>query len=69
MRRTAAKSSSVVGVGYDPRSKTLEIEFVSGDVYRYFDVPAEVHSDLLNSESKGRFFMAHIRDVYRFTKI
>lgn len=69
MRRRPAKSSSIVGVGYDPNSKTLEIQFVSGEVYRYFDVPPEVHSNLVNSESKGHFFMAHIRDVYRYTKV
>jgi hypothetical protein len=35
----------------------MEIEFrPSGDVYRYFDVPAEESSAFLAAQSKGRYF-------------
>jgi len=47
----------------------LEIEFQHGDLYRYFDVPAETADALLASESKGQYFSKFIRDRYRFQKI
>ncbi|MCR2763746.1 KTSC domain-containing protein [Microbacterium sp. zg.B48] len=64
MRRAHVDSSALASVGYDPQTAELEIEFVSGDVYRYFAVPARVHRDLLAAASKGRFFRDRIRDRY-----
>ena len=51
-------------MGYDDSTAVLEVEFVSGEVYRYFAVPPSVHRALLAAESAGRFFREHIRDVY-----
>jgi lysyl-tRNA synthetase class 2 len=49
---------------YDPPSRTLEVEFVSGRRYRYLRVPAEVAARFRAAFSKGRFFNAHIRDAF-----
>jgi KTSC domain len=51
-------------VGYDPRQRILELEFTSGAVYQYLDVPATVHWALMTAESKGRYFNHEIRDDY-----
>ena len=64
MRRKAVESSAIVSVGYDSKSKTLEIEFPSGHVYQYLDVPASAHKALLNADSLGQFFNAGIKDCY-----
>jgi len=48
---------------------TLELEFTSGDVYQYFDVPVEVYLKLRQSESLGRFFNERIKENYRFIKL
>lgn len=50
---------------YDPRSEWLDIEFVSGRRYRYFEVPEAVANGLSGAPSKGRFFNARIRDSFR----
>ena len=56
MKREPVKSSSIKPVGYENRSKILEIEFHRGpSLYRYFDVPWQVYSELMTSESKGTF--------------
>jgi len=39
MERKAVRSTNVASVGYDPKSKVLEIEFKSGGVYQYANVP------------------------------
>jgi len=68
MQRTAVKSSNVRSVGYDPQSKTLEVEFTSGTVYRFDGVPAEVHEGLMSAESMGSYFARNIRGKYQSEK-
>ncbi len=48
---------------------TLEVEFVAGSVYRYFDVPAETFRALLRADSPGAFFNRHIGHRFRFREI
>ena len=50
---------------YDPRGRTLDVEFVSGRLYRYAGVPAQVAADFRAAFSKGGFFNKRIRDAYR----
>lgn len=69
MDRVAVNSSNLASVGYDSASRTLEIEFLNGGSYQYFDVPAHVHQGLLQAPSHGSYFHAHIRDVYQYTKL
>jgi hypothetical protein len=70
MRRVPVTSTSIASVGYDAASRTLEVEFASGGhVYRYFDVPADVHAAFLEAKSHGGFFMTGVRDRYRFERI
>jgi hypothetical protein len=67
--RQVLDSSSLASVGYDKMSRTLEVEFVNGSVYQYFEVPAGVVGELLSAESAGRYFNAHIRPRYRYTRV
>lgn len=56
MRRVPVESSSIPSVGYDPQLRVLELEFrQSGDIYQYFDVPAEEYAAFLAAESKGTY--------------
>jgi KTSC domain len=69
MLRQAVQSSELQWVGYEESSRLLEVEFHSGEVYRYFSVPAGLVLELLEAESIGRFFNAHIRSKFRFEKV
>lgn len=64
MRRVSLESSVIASAGYDPRTAVLEIEFTTGDVYRYFAVPPSIHRGLRVAASAGRFFTERIRNVY-----
>jgi hypothetical protein len=56
MKRVAVDSTSITSIGYEPRRRELELEFRdSGDVYLYFDVPAEEHAQFMAAESKGAY--------------
>lgn len=68
MRRTRVSSSLVAAIGYDPDARVLEVEFHDTGVYRYANVPADVHRRFLRADSHGRFFNDHIRDRYAWTR-
>ena len=58
------KSSSINAIGYDAATRTMEIQFVSGDIYRYAGVPGKAHRDLRNAESIGTHFGKFIRPTF-----
>jgi hypothetical protein len=69
MERQSVSSSNLRSVGYDENNQVLEIEFQSGSVYEYFDVPQAVYAGLMNAPSKGAYLNDNIRPTYRFRKI
>lgn len=62
--RVPVNSSSLASVGYAPDDGVLEAEFRSGDIYRFFLVPAAVWNQLLAAPSKGAFFNERIKDQF-----
>jgi len=70
MIRTSVSSSNLASVGYDSGQSILEIEFRSGWMYQYFNVPYEVYSGLMNASSHGRYFDRNVKKAgYRYTRI
>src|SRR5690606_34131281 len=48
---TRFDSSSIAAGGYDARSRTLRLRYVSGGTYDYKDVPGTVFDELLDAPS------------------
>ena len=69
MKRESVSSSNISSIGYDGKSGTLEIEFHSGGVYQYFNVPKGVYDGLMSAGSHGRFFARNIKGVYRYKRV
>lgn len=69
MNRISVDSTNISSIGFDEDSNTLEVEFRSGAVYQYFDVPLAVYEDFLNSTSKGQYYSQHIKGYFRFVKV
>lgn len=67
MYRIPVDSSNIKSVGFD--ANTLEIEFHSGGIYQYYDVPTDVYHYFMNASSKGKFFHLFIRDKYRCVRL
>jgi hypothetical protein len=63
--RQSVQSTAIAKVGYSKRHHILEIEFVNGAVYRYFDVPVLVYRDLMSSQSKAGFYDSNVKRHYR----
>ena len=64
IERAPVVSSVIRSIGYDADHAVLEVEFVSGQVYRYHFVQRRTWNELMQSESKGRYFDAHIREKF-----
>lgn len=69
MRRRPVSSSAISSVGYDRKGRVLELEFSSGGVYDYHEVPPEVYESLMSAESKGRFVSEQIRGRYQSERV
>ena len=63
------ESKLLAAAAYDAEKQTLYLRFRSGDVYRYFGFPAEQYHDFLDAESKGRHFLSHIRNQFRYERL
>ena len=70
MKRQAVESSNLASVGYDTKSNTLEIAFIHGGVYQYFNVPESVYDELMNASSHGQYFDRNIKKAgYSYQKV
>lgn len=70
MAKKLVASSNIAAVGYDPEKQILEVEFVNGGVYQYFNVPREIYDNLLSSGSVGKYFQDNIKgQAFTFSKI
>jgi hypothetical protein len=61
VQRKTVGSSTIASIGYDAATRTLEVSFHSGSVYRYSGVPASVHSGLMSAASHGSYFDSFVK--------
>ena len=67
MHRTSVNSTNIRSIGHE--NGVLEVEFTSGDVYQYFNVPEYLHQQFMSAISHGQFLADNIRYNYRYQKI
>jgi len=70
MERFLVTSTNINTVGYDIDSQVLEVEFLKGGTYQYFNVPQNIFDELMASDSKGKYFDLNIKKAgYSYSKI
>lgn len=69
MERIHVTSSNLRSVGYDPETRVLEIEFNSGGIFQYYNVPQKEYDGLMNAGSHGKYFQAYIKKAYQYRKV
>lgn len=69
MDRDQVASSNIASIGYDEASQTLEVEFIGGGVYQYYNVGAALFDQLMQAPSKGQFLHAYIRNAYPYSRV
>ena len=66
---SAFTSSNIRSIRYSEDTGVLEVTFLNGGIYQYFDVPGHVSRDFENASSKGEFLAASIKGHYRYGKV
>ena len=69
VERQPVDSCNLKTVGYDTHLKNLEIEFHSGMVFQYQNVPSHIFANLLSAQSTGTFFTDNIKNRYRSKRL
>ena len=64
MNRQHISSTAIASVGYDVATSTLEVEFTSGEIYRYLSVPSAEVLRFFNAESPGAYLNELIKPQY-----
>lgn len=62
-------SSVIANIKYNAASMNLDIRFISGNIYRYKKVPAELYTKIIHASSKGKFFNEHIKGLFEFEQL
>lgn len=70
MERQYVTSSNILSIGYDPDNMILEVEFTTGAVYQYYDVPQSIYDGLMTADSHGTFLSAYVKKGgYRYSHV
>lgn len=67
MELKKVKSSNIDSVGYE--NENLYIQYQSGAIYKYKNVPKVIYESLIDSDSKGRFMNSEIKNKYLFERL
>ncbi|RZM22291.1 MAG: KTSC domain-containing protein [Pedobacter sp.] len=62
-------STAIAKIAYDKENEILMIEFQSGKIYYYMDVPEGVYLTLKTTRSKGGYFNKYIKGNYEFEEL
>ena len=69
MQNTPLSSTSIRSLGYDQPSQTLEVEFLNGAIYQYYNVPENMYSEMMEASSKGKFLHLYIKNTFPFSRV
>ncbi|GLV27833.1 hypothetical protein TomTYG75_03590 [Sphingobium sp. TomTYG75] len=61
-------STAIREFHYNAAEHRLDVQFISGKRYSYFDVPENLAGEMAKATSKGGFFNHHIRDRFPFIR-
>ena len=62
------KSSNIDYLKYNPEDQTLEVCFVNGGVYHYYNVTQPAYKAFEEADSHGTHFAKHVKNAFKFKK-
>ena len=69
MTRHWDEGSAVQSVTFERATHTLRVEFASGAMYDFADVPERLYDELAHSPARDAFFQENIRDEFSATRV
>lgn len=67
MDRVPVSSSNVDSIAWE--DNVLEVAFLSGGVYHYYDVSKDIYDDMLVADSVGSFLHQYVKGTYNYVKV
>jgi curved DNA-binding protein CbpA len=56
-------------INFEYKAQVLQVNFLDGSAYEYFDVPKNVYGKFLNSDTPDRFARRHIYHSFIYRKV
>ena len=69
IERYSVASSNIASIGYDTQTETLEVEFLNGAIYQYYNFPVNLYEQLMREPSKGKFLNLYIKNAYPYSRV
>lgn len=69
MNFTPVQSSNIRGIGYDPETHQMVVQFNSGANYMHYGVSPEAYDAFMGAKSKGSHYHQAIKGVYRTEQV
>lgn len=63
-QRASLGSSAISDAEYDPETQQMELTFVNGGPYTFYNVPQDVYDGLGAAPSAGKYYHAFIKGRY-----
>lgn len=64
---TPVQSSNIAAVGHD--GDHLYVQFHGGSTWKYHNVPADQHAEMIKASSVGKFFGKHVKPNFKAEKV
>jgi len=62
------ESTTLSRIWYEPITRVLAVEFRSGGIYEFYDVPTEVYEQMFAAPRKGLFITQQLRGHFRYAR-
>lgn len=69
INRTLVRSSNVRSYGYDPQTRTIQVQFTDGKIYEYYNRAPSVWRDFQLSQSKGSFVQNKLTPAGNYKRV
>jgi hypothetical protein len=69
MEMVPIDSDGVRAIGYDPATQTMHVEFETGALFEYYEVPPDVYQTFMASSAKGSFVSQVLEPGYRSVRL
>ena len=69
MERSYVPSTSIASIGYHEATETLEVEFLNGSIYQYYNVQMNIYEQMMQAGSKGKFLNTYIKNAYPYSRV
>ena len=69
LRQKVSESSNIKHIAYQPFTKVMQVSFLNGRIYWYYNVPREIYDNFIKAPSKGKYFWSSVKDKFTYKRI